>query len=842
MTGGVDVGRLVASLGLNTGPFMAGMKQAETAMARANKNMAATGKALQRYVTLPMLAVGGASLKMAGDFEAAMSKITGLVGVSKDVVDDWGESIKAMSGDVGRGPGELADALYFVASAGIRGAEALEVVEMAAKASTAGLGQTKVVADLVTSAMNAYGKENLTAAQATDVLVAAVKEGKAEASELTAAMGQVLPIASEMGVTFDQVGAALAGMTRTGTSAQIAATQLKAILSGTLGPAENAEEAMQKIGLSAAELRRQIKEEGLSVALENLRKATNRFGKETVAEVFPNIRALVGFLDLMGKNAGANIEIFNSLENATGSLDTAFEEASTTLKGKWSKAVSSGKNALVEIGTIISDAILPAIEKFGQLASGLASRLNEMSEAQKKAALRVAALAAAIGPLLVVISRLNAFIVANPYLALAGALIAATAAIVSFAKANKTLARNYDAVAAAHKKINAEFEEETAQLKFLHSQIHNTNLSNDVRLKAIEKLKGLIPQYTATLSEEGKILNENTKAYNDQLAAIKKRITLQIVEEEYVEALKKQREQVNKLAAAYGDRAGGFGASVLTSSLRLVRMNKQLDKANQVVADLEAEMNRLNISMDKFGGGEDIVPGLDAVETGGQSTTKAAGGGGATSESPLAPVVKDMESISMLGPIVKDSLDFSKITFEGTNSQLLRMGDLLQGVFKNADMIAGTFRMIGETIGDMVTRQAGAFKRFVSSVLDGVGDIVNAMLAEAIAAMLAKETVSKGLVGALAATAIGIPIIKGLFNKHVPEFAEGGLVYGPTVGMMGEYAGARSNPEVIAPLDKLHSMLKPKLPAGLPPKIKLVAEGRDLAATIDLHQLLKNTY
>jgi len=41
----------------------------------------------------------------------------------------------------------------------------------------------------------------------------------------------------------------------------------------------------------------------------------------------------------------------------------------------------------------------------------------------------------------------------------------------------------------------------------------------------------------------------------------------------------------------------------------------------------------------------------------------------------------------------------------------------------------------------------------------------------------------------------------------VPKFANGGIVSGPTLGLMGEYSGARSNPEVIAPLDKLKGMI-----------------------------------
>lgn len=51
--------------------------------------------------------------------------------------------------------------------------------------------------------------------------------------------------------------------------------------------------------------------------------------------------------------------------------------------------------------------------------------------------------------------------------------------------------------------------------------------------------------------------------------------------------------------------------------------------------------------------------------------------------------------------------------------------------------------------------------------------------------------------------------VKGIFTQlaGIPKFADGGIVSGPTLGLMGEYGGARSNPEVIAPLDKLQGMI-----------------------------------
>ena len=55
-----------------------------------------------------------------------------------------------------------------------------------------------------------------------------------------------------------------------------------------------------------------------------------------------------------------------------------------------------------------------------------------------------------------------------------------------------------------------------------------------------------------------------------------------------------------------------------------------------------------------------------------------------------------------------------------------------------------------------------------------------------------------------------ISMMQGLVaSVAITPFANGGIVYGPTLALMGEYGGARNNPEVVAPLDKLRSMITP---------------------------------
>jgi len=362
--------------------------------------MTSLGATLTKSISLPIAAAGLAVFKLGKDYETELSKIVGLVGIARSQVNEWGAEILVLAPKLGRAPKELAEALYFVTSAGIAGAEAMEVLEMSGKSASAGLGETQVIADLVTSAMNAYGKENLSAAQATDILVSAVKEGKAEADAMASSMGQILPIASELGVSFDQVAATQAAMTKTGTNASESATQLKSILSGMLKPSKQAAEQLELMGTSASEMRRKIREDGLLSALMDLREMTNKYGEEAMARVYPNIRGLMGVFNLMGSSLEENIKLFSNVKNSTGMLETAFQEAAETVDFKFNAAISQIKATAISFFDVMKVMLVPILETFSEGLKIVTEKATAMSMPIKLMTAGFLAIAAIIPPLI----------------------------------------------------------------------------------------------------------------------------------------------------------------------------------------------------------------------------------------------------------------------------------------------------------------------------------------------------------------------------------------------------------------------------------------------------------
>jgi TP901 family phage tail tape measure protein len=413
----MNIGTLTVTLGVNA----EALDIAATRMAAFTKKMNAINQRLRTVgylasavITAPMVAAGRSAFNMAKEYEFSMQKIVGLTGTSQEVVDRWGEAIKGMAREFGKSPKEIADALYFIASSGIATADALEVLRVSVKASAAGLGETGDIANYVTSVLNAYRGTGITAAYATDVLVAAVREGKAEAAGFAAAMGGVIPIASKMGVEIDQVAGAMAAITLTGSTAAQAGVYLKNIFNALFKEADKGQKAMTSASLALSgmntsyeDLRKILKDQGVVALVEKIRTLSAQYGETLVSQVFPEIRAMTGMMSLMGKNFAYNNSIMKEVTESSGALSAAFAAVSQTIKIRYDRALQSINVSLIELGKSIASAIIPLLERLSKWLDKVTDRFNALTEEQKRFRLIIAAVVAAAGPLLLLISTMG---------------------------------------------------------------------------------------------------------------------------------------------------------------------------------------------------------------------------------------------------------------------------------------------------------------------------------------------------------------------------------------------------------------------------------------------------
>jgi len=352
------------------------------------------------------------SVKMAADFETAMTKLVTTAGESKANLTMVGDGLLKMAGDVGFTATELAKGMYTVESGGYHGAEGLKVMEAAAKGARIEGADLTDVSKAVVSAMNDYKGAGYSAADVTNVLTAATSAGMVTFQQMSAALPNVGAAGATAGVGLGELTAAIATMTSHGTDAAKSGTYLRQMIGQFEAPTAKARAAMKGLGIDANVLGLNLGKNGLASTIEMVQKgitthlapsglvAIETFKKtlgstqdynNMLGKLPPNMRTTFGALaDMTGgvkslqaflQLGGVSLETFKentAKVNAAvhkGSDEIAgFAEQQGTLNGKMNDA----RGAASALGITLGNKLLPMAKEafdnlnqiFGQFAKG----------------------------------------------------------------------------------------------------------------------------------------------------------------------------------------------------------------------------------------------------------------------------------------------------------------------------------------------------------------------------------------------------------------------------------------------------------------------------------------
>ena len=881
----------------NSSKLTSALSSASGKLDAFGSKMKSVGSSMTASLTLPLVAVAAAATKMAFDFDKSMGQIESLVGIAGDKVKQMGETAKTMAVNTGKSANEAAEALFFITSAGLRGADATDTLNMSLKASAIGLGETKQIADLATSAMNAYGVENMSASAATDIMVAAVREGKLEASELAGAMGGVIPIASNMGVSFDEVGAAMAAMSKTGTNAATGATQLTAILASIKKPTAEAEAAFNKMGLSTQDVQASLADQGLMSTLEMLQQGLQKTGQDTTA-IFPNIRALKGVLDLTGKGIEDNKKVFDALSQSMGATDTAFEKTAQTASFKMTKGMNAMKESLHSVGQTILTSLAPTIEKLGNFFTSLSDKFKSLSPETQKLIIGFAAVVAAIGPILVVLGTLMTMAPA-----IGAAITMATGPVgllvIALAAVAAVIAKNWTTIKAALVKVANYFIDlynNALPVKLivqaLIMQFKNTLAAGKFVFKTLVTiLKAFGSAAMGILGSLGDIL---MGIFTLDMGKIKSGFSG--IGDALSSNLSKAFDEIGQHASDLGsDVAGNFNDALNAGKIDKIKLETETSETQTT----EVETSATTDAPSTTPGSTDytIKPAIDpeaaakiaAVqqEINNALVTNDAAAYVArkdeatkyyddliskTTEGSAQEIALQQAKTATLGQLEADEnarlLDVKQQILDATNASkeeqqalekerialhyeelramaeenglmtaemraefdeaekeaqlavyeekktmfmgfMMTMSEaetLMQGIGSQID---SAFGVIGNSITNAMGGAESAMGAFVGTLAKDAMKIIGHNLKVSMTNSITGASESAKSFGPAAAFVLPALIAgaTALISSSFSKFAAGGIVSGPTMGLVGEYPGAKSNPEVIAPLNKLQGML-----------------------------------
>lgn len=741
------------SIGANLTGLKKGLKIAQRSLKKFGSQAKRVGGAITSNVTLPFAAAGAAGVKMATDLQTSFSKIENLVGITGKALDDFKGSVRAVSNETGKTQQELSEALFTIASAGLRGAEATQVLERAAKASSIGLGDTQQIAQALTGVLQAYAGEGLTAARATDVLTAIVREGNLEAESLAPTLGRVVGVASQLGVSFEEVGANIATFTRLGVPAEEAVVGLRGIMTSLLKPTKDSEQTLLSLGLSAQALRDKVGKEGLQSTLAFLMESFEG-NDAAISSVFGNVRALSAVLGTAGAQGEQYASVLDNIENSTGIVDDGFKNVSETSGFKFQKTLTTLKNSAIELG----NALLPLVTRLADFLTNAINGFRNLDTATKTTLLTITGLVAAAGPIMSaigVISGALAALLSPAGLVVAGIALIAAAFISFWPEIRGVFVKIANAFIAVYN--------ESTAFRFV------VNL--------------LILPFKNLWTVAKAVFNALGSSFRGLGKIIKGIFTgnLDLAREGF-------RDWGNGIKDSVNDVIDGVFSNVNKAVENTFEPKKEIEFVTEEGVQKGVD-NLLGPLKKGFQGIKDMF-----TFRGGTG-----GGGGGTTSPPeiIATTGEEAEKATPKVNKLAEAFKALKNNVDVVGLLVNELGSAFQTVFTHT---------INAALGD--TEQS--FKEMTQGVIQDLKALVVKLIAAAVAAAaLVALLAMAGIGGFSIKTAKDFAVgFKSMFaSMSGVRLAKGGLAYGETLAVVGDNPNARMDPEVIAPLSKLQNII-----------------------------------
>ena len=296
-------------------------------------------------------------------FNAALSETGTLVNGSAQEMAALEQAAHGLAREFGGNATAQVQAFYQAISGGSKDvAEANTIVAQANKLALGGATDVTTGVDALTTAIGAYGKEALSAQQASDALFVGMKGGKTTIAELSGALGNVIPLSAQLGISFDETVAAMSAITTQGKSTSEAATGIKAFMEAVIRAGDESSGAAKQakeLGLefnSAA-----LKSKGLQQFLVDMIAKTGG-SKEAMLKLVGSSEALSAALALSGEGGVKFGDILDGMRDKLGATDDAAAIMAKGLSNRLDVATAAISDRFLMLGQSLLTVVVPAME------------------------------------------------------------------------------------------------------------------------------------------------------------------------------------------------------------------------------------------------------------------------------------------------------------------------------------------------------------------------------------------------------------------------------------------------------------------------------------------------
>ena len=366
-----NIGDLFVNIHANARGLVSGLAMSQKKLRKFSRSAGRMGRQMQT-LSRGMMVLGTAvaapvivGIKAFADFEKSMANVSTMLDKPTKHMGAFTKGVSRMAVEYGESTDTLAAGLYDILSASIAPSEAMKVLAVSSRAAIAGMTDTATSADAITTILNSYGMAASEAGRVSDLLFTIVKRGKTTYGELAPHIGKVSSLASSAGVSVEELSAMLAILTRNGIRTEEAMTGIKAVISTFAKATPDAVAAARHLHLDLSTTA--LAADGLLVAMQKL--TGENFDK--LAEIFPNIRALVGIAPIIKDITGLEGDL-KAMGDAVGNTDEAFGKMS----GRASFGFGQAKQAAISLARALGEVLSGESSSLAATIKDLAQRLE----------------------------------------------------------------------------------------------------------------------------------------------------------------------------------------------------------------------------------------------------------------------------------------------------------------------------------------------------------------------------------------------------------------------------------------------------------------------------------
>lgn len=308
------------------------------------------------------------------EFEEALAEIDTISGNLTQTNKGLADSLILLSAQFGTSASEQAKSFYQIISAGITDAtRANQLLIASNKLAIGGLATQAESVDILTSAVNSFGQENISSEKAADILFATVRLGKTRITDLASSLGQVLPSAAALKISFEEVGGAVAQLTTKGLSTSEAVTQLQAVFTALLRKQGQAKiilgENADAFSLQALQVK------GLTKFLKDLNGELGG-SEEKLVKLLGRVEGAKAILSLGADGFEGLGDKIKQLQNSSGAADEAFQRITNTLNFQLKVAVSTIDAIFLNISKTVGGPLVTALKTINIFLLSIATNIG----------------------------------------------------------------------------------------------------------------------------------------------------------------------------------------------------------------------------------------------------------------------------------------------------------------------------------------------------------------------------------------------------------------------------------------------------------------------------------